>query len=278
MAYNLIGKRFGLLLVISKTKLENKRGTYWECECDCTSKCFISTNKLVSGIKTNCGCKNQRKAINDLEGKIFGKLTVIKESKNEKGKKVWLCKCECGNTHTASGSDLTSGHTRSCGCLRKESKVGYQIFDEYVIGTTFNGDTFSISIQDYELIKHCNWFTDKDGYFVTSVNNVRTSMTHMILNPSKSEVIDHIDHDVSNNRRENLRVCSLSENAMNRATPSHNTSGKKGVSFNKKEEKWCAYIGSGGRQINLGLFNSFEEAVIKRKIAEDEYHGDYKYD
>lgn len=51
-------------------------------------------------------------------GKRFGKLTVRRQDgTNRHGKAVWLCSCDCGGETRVVGSDLTSGHTRSCGCL-----------------------------------------------------------------------------------------------------------------------------------------------------------------
>lgn len=57
----------------------------------------------------------------DLSGKVFGRLTVIREDGRDKhGQKLWLCKCECGNeTHVRTGN-LRSGGTSSCGCLASE--------------------------------------------------------------------------------------------------------------------------------------------------------------
>lgn len=57
----------------------------------------------------------------DLTGKKFGRLTVIEKSEYNGGYICWLCKCECGNTTIVRGCNLKSGHTKSCGCLWKES-------------------------------------------------------------------------------------------------------------------------------------------------------------
>jgi hypothetical protein len=57
----------------------------------------------------------------DLTGQKFGRLTVIKcVGKNKREKYVWLCLCNCGNTKEIVGDNLRYGHTKSCGCLRKE--------------------------------------------------------------------------------------------------------------------------------------------------------------
>lgn len=55
----------------------------------------------------------------EMVGKRFGKLTVLKESPNRKGKTVcWICKCDCGNiTHPIKGTNLRNGTTKSCGCF-----------------------------------------------------------------------------------------------------------------------------------------------------------------
>lgn len=52
-------------------------------------------------------------------GKKFGRLTVLEEVQDHKGR--WLCLCDCGNTKEVSGNHLRNGSIRSCGCLRKEN-------------------------------------------------------------------------------------------------------------------------------------------------------------
>ena len=60
---------------------------------------------------------------NDITGKKFGKLTAIKRTgKNEAGRTLWLCQCDCGNTVTATLTDLRAGRRKSCGCLKKERR------------------------------------------------------------------------------------------------------------------------------------------------------------
>jgi len=64
----------------------------------------------------------------DLTEKQFNKLVVIKYiNKNKNGGSRWLCKCECGRQVTVNGSDLKTGNTKSCGCLR--IKHGHTIND-----------------------------------------------------------------------------------------------------------------------------------------------------
>lgn len=83
-----------------------------------------------------------------------------------------------------------------------------------------------------------------------------------------SSEIDHIDRDKENNRIENLRDVSNSDNKRNRGMMRSNTSGVTGVRFVKKDNSWVSRIGENGEHKYLGSFKSFEEAVRARKEAE----------
>ena len=56
----------------------------------------------------------------DLRNLRFGRLTVMHEAEKRGQKARWLCTCDCGNTATVQSSNLTTGHTSSCGCVTKE--------------------------------------------------------------------------------------------------------------------------------------------------------------
>ena len=82
-------------------------------------------------------------------------------------------------------------------------------------------------------------------------------------------VIDHIDGDCTNDRIENLRDVSLSENNRNQRISGRNTSGKVGVTFNRGARKWRAWVSLNGRVKSLGYFWTLEEAISARRAAED---------
>ncbi len=83
--------------------------------------------------------------------------------------------------------------------------------------------------------------------------------------------IDHINGVKSDNRIENLRDVSATENAKNAKTPCHNTSGFIGVSWSKVAKKWRANIKVNQRQISIGYFSAKEDAIQARKLAEEKY-------
>src|SRR5215831_18287230 len=56
----------------------------------------------------------------DLVGQHFSRLVVIEPAEPRAGKRYWLCRCECGNEIVATGSNLRTGNTNSCGCFQRE--------------------------------------------------------------------------------------------------------------------------------------------------------------
>lgn len=119
----LSGQRFGRLFVIRHLD-ERKHGhIVWECRCDCGNVTYVTTGNLKSGGTQSCGCLNRESisSFADLSGQRFGKLTAIRPIKERRhGNVVWECRCDCGNTTYVTASNLNSGTTRSCGCLRKK--------------------------------------------------------------------------------------------------------------------------------------------------------------
>ena len=84
--------------------------------------------------------------------------------------------------------------------------------------------------------------------------------------------LDRIDVN-GNYTKQNCRWVTHNENNYNKTKQSNNSSGKTGVSFKKNINKWFAYITIKGKQISLGFYNLFEEAVAAREDAELLYYG-----
>lgn len=87
--------------------------------------------------------------------------------------------------------------------------------------------------------------------------------------------IDHIDRNRANDCALNLRIATRAQNLWNASIKSTNTSGIKGVSWNKASCKWVAYICHNGKQCCLGSFTDIESAKIARLDAEKKYHGEF---
>ena len=110
------------------------------------------------------------------------------------------------------------------------------------------------------------------------VNNKPAGLFHRYLTDCpKGMVVDHINHNTLDNRRSNLRICTNKENVRNNQLRALNTSGHKGVTWNKRENKWQVYIRVNYKFHTLGYFNftDFEKACECRERADVKYFGEY---
>lgn len=223
----------------------------------------------------------------DLTGQRFGRLTVVRRAENyvsPTGKSRhlrWDCICDCGNKCTVNGDFLKEGRTKSCGCLQKENlniinKHGriktnkYEIVGETVYVTVEKSEEKVIcDLEDWEYLKEYYWNLNTNGY-VTAVTSGRKNVRmHKLIMPDNTyEVVDHINRNKLDNRKENLRYTTYSVNAQNR-TP-NNENGCFGV--RKAKNRWQATITSNGKKIFIGSFKTKEEAITARKEAERIYH------
>lgn len=133
----------------------------------------------------------------------------------------------------------------------------------------------------YELVKNLNWKVSSLGYVY---NRKYVYLSRFLLGVENNKdsrifVVDHINRDVLDNRKSNLRICTVSQNGANRKVSCNNRySGMKGVSFKKDRKRskpWVARIVNNYKSINLGYFLSKEEASEAYKRAAKEIYGCY---
>lgn len=223
----------------------------------------------------------------DLTGKEFGRWKVIKYSGNKK----WLCECSCENktVREVDGNSLKRGLSKSCGCLQKEKtalrSIGnkypckplnvYIKCDTYYKGYDDKEGYFLISKEDYDKISKRRWNMDSRGYWRDSCTG--ELLHRFILNLAdcgKDVYADHINHNKSDNRRENLRVVTPHQNAINTSTSNRNKTGILGVRIDERN-KWESRLCVNGKNMRLGRFNTKEEAIIARLKAEKYYLGEF---
>lgn len=92
------------------------------------------------------------------------------------------------------------------------------------------------------------------------------------------QLIDHIDGNRSNNRPANLRKATYSQNAANAKLHTRNTSGIKGVSYDKTKDRWQATITVNNKQLHLGRFKTKEEAKAAYMAAAKMHQGEFAND
>lgn len=135
---DITGKVYGRLTVTGRAP-DRKKRRYWECVCTCGTKKIVSETHLKQGHTRSCGClvrESGRHRASDLTGRTFGRLTVLKRVGSGKDGAKWLCQCDCGKQMLTYTERLTSGHTRSCGCLQSDTrKQTFQKSVHFVEGT-----------------------------------------------------------------------------------------------------------------------------------------------
>lgn len=104
----------------------NKHGQrLWNCRCDCGKEKTVLSSSLNGGDAKSCGCLQPEVAalrVKNLEGKVFGRLLVVaRQGSDCRNKALWRCACSCGALMITDSSRLTRRHTKSCGCLRRET-------------------------------------------------------------------------------------------------------------------------------------------------------------
>ena len=240
-------------------------------------------------------------------GKTYGRLTVlykceepyISPSGYRASKYHVICSCENRTQFDVIGASLTSGNTKSCGCLAMEHaktklmKAGektrfklkgegnnsYDLTGEYGIGYTYDTkEPFYFDLEDYDKIKNYHWYFKDSGYIISLPSEGTIYLHRLVMNcedPNKD--VDHIFHNKEDCRKKNLRICEHFENMISQKIRIDNISGVKGICFDKNREKWMAYITYNKKRINLGRFSNKEDAIKKRKEAEELYFREYNY-
>ena len=281
---DLTGKRFGSLTVLEREKPKNGK-TIWKCRCDCGNEIDVLASNLVRGNTKSCGCmKNEYISFAnsmDITGKRFGKLTAIERKESyisPKGKKcsVWLCKCDCGREKEISLTALRNGQ-KSCGCSAFDFAKEKIIHNEYTIDeqgivhvVLRTKDEMLCDIEDWERLKDLTWTKDRWGYATSSTKEKMEKFHIDVMGKKKGYVIDHINRNKLDNRKSNLRFVTKSGNAANSKMFKNNTSGAKGV-VQAKSGRWVARLTLNGKNIYLGTYDTFEQAIDARKKGEEKY-------
>jgi hypothetical protein len=104
-------------------------------------------------------------------------------------------------------------------------------------------------------------------------NSGKIAIHQLILSFPEGLVVDHINGDVLDNRKSNLRICSSKDNSRNRKLSRNSSSGYKGV--RKKKGKFLSYIYHNYSQLHLGSFDTLEEAAVAYDRAARKYHGEF---
>lgn len=185
--------------------------------------------------------------------------------------------CEtCGREFYVKPSVVQRGRGRFCsvGCYRRPNVIRVEDDVAYIELTDRFGNPKAeavIDAVDIERVKawrwHANWDERYQQYKVGAHVKIgdewadRMLLHRFIVEAPDEMDVDHIDHNLLNNRRANLRVCTRAQNNQNLANTRRNSkSGIRGVHWDKKKRKWVAGVRIEGKRHYLGSFDNLKEA------------------
>lgn len=264
MAVDLSGQKLGKLTVIGISKIDPVTGAqFWKCHCDCGNACIIKEKYLTKSNNTkSCGCLAKEMNTKDLTGQTFGRLTVLNptDQRAKNGGVIWECACICGNICHKSANYLKNknNNTRSCGCLAKEKETAIkgQKFGKLTVLELIKSDP-NKSKRLWKCLCDCGKeYICKEDRLANG--HTKSCGCYKLEIFEKSRIKDYV---------ENTFLGHLKA----KKTFSTNTTGVKGVCFNKSTKKYEAYLTFKRKKHSLGYFKTIAEAANARKEGEEKY-------
>jgi hypothetical protein len=262
------GTKFGKLKVIKEVEtLRHNNINYRQFEliCECGNICIKKLSNLRARDTNSCGCDQYKGNPKDITGKKINNLTAIKRlEKSSNGDFYWEFLCDCGNTTKLTIGNFNFGHTKSCGCIgaahpfsqtpthqswrKMQDRTRYEEYEEW------HGD---VTVCD-------RWDTRKGGSFDNFFEDMGERPEGTSLNRINGSKIYS---------KETCEWATYSLQSYDQKRHKDNTSGKTGVRFRKDRGKWTARISYQNKNISLGCYETFEDAVKARQEAELKYYG-----
>lgn len=151
-----------------------------------------------------------------------------------------------------------------------EGRNDYAEFDTYKSPSYEINKTYKVDVEDVPKLMKYKWNTTNAGYAKSATG---IFLHRMIMNAIAGQQVDHINLDVTDNRKCNLRIANNSLNSSNRAP--YNKLNIKGVEYHEKINKYSAYFRNENKQYHSACYNTAREAIFARYILEQMFRAEF---
>lgn len=229
--------------------------------------------------------------IKDITGKRFGKLVAVsriedKTTPSGNCRAMWHCKCDCGNEKDISYNSLVYDKTQSCGCISKEKiKIigkNNKKYNKYIfygdMGLCYTDDyryCWIFDSEDYEKLVDYYWHSNGKDYGMAKISNGKNIYMHRLLMGCDNPLIeiDHINHNRYDNRKNNLRELTPSENQHNKQLNKNNRIGITGIGYSNRDRRYISTVIK-NRIKHTKYCKTIQEALAWRKNKSIELYDD----
>jgi HNH endonuclease len=218
----------------------------------------------------------------DITRKKFGLLTALEPAGKRANHTMWVCQCICGEEIEVRLGDLRRGHTISCGCKtglvpRKPRPNRYKTVGPDTFIRLTSGKVVIIDTDQQGRVGRYHWTTDSDGRPTACRGTLRLPRLIMGVNRLRIDIlVDHKNGDPLDNRKGNLRVCTIAENNCNRGPAKSNKLGLKGVRENA-DGTFRVDLTHEGERHSRGPFLNKWLAAESHDVLARKYHGEFAW-
>lgn len=275
-----IGEKYGRFTVIGEEPHNRFGARCFRCRCVCGYEADYSAS-VITG-KPNRYC---RKCVPhtggykrpDIVGKTINGWKILDNNDDHPGNAYFFtCQCvRCGNISIRSTAQITA--SKSNRCERCPPMYGFDIKNGIAVGHLPDGTSFIIDEDDIGKVERHFWRSGKENYVVESNSPMRLHRYIMGVTDPKI-MVDHINRDRRDCRKENLRIISTFGNSCNHNLFETNKTGYSGVYYSKCSSRYEVKIGYNRKRILLGTTKAIDQLPTLAQmynIAASFLFGDY---